>query len=77
MAQAGAPAGRTYTIISFVLSAIAVIFFPIILGPAAIILASVGLSKGDQLGKWALGVAIACTVAGFVIGFLVFEAANN
>lgn len=53
------------------------IFFPIILGPAAIICAGIALSQGDPLARWALGVSIACTVAGFLIGYLAFEAATS
>lgn len=68
-----APEGRTLTIVAFVLAAITVLFFPIILGPAAAICAGVAMSKGDPLAKWALFTAIACTIAGMAIGYAVFE----
>lgn len=71
------PAGRTYTIIAFVLAALAVLFVPILLGPVAAILAGIGMSKGDPLAKWALVTAIVCTIAGFVLGYAAFEAMNN
>lgn len=76
--QSGAtPAGRTYTIIAFVLAAVALLFFPIVLGPAAAILAGIGMSKGDPIAKWALVAAIVCTIGGFAIGYAVFEATRS
>ena len=71
------PAGRTYTIIAFVLAAVAVLIVPILLGPLAAILAGIGMSKGDPLARWALVTAIVCTVAGFALGYAAFEAMNN
>lgn len=68
-----APEGRTLTIVAFVLAALAVLFLPIILGPAAAICAGVAMSKGDPLAKWALVTAIVCTIAGMAIGLAVFE----
>lgn len=67
------PAGRTYSIIAFVLSAVAVLFLPIIFGPAAAILAGIGMSKGDPIAKWALTAAILCTIAGFALGYAAFQ----
>lgn len=62
---------RVCTILSFVFAAIAVLFFPVIFGVAAIVLAIVGYSLGDRaLGKWAIPVAVAGTVLGFVLGYL-------
>ncbi|HYO61579.1 MAG TPA: hypothetical protein VEU29_06745 [Actinomycetota bacterium] len=72
-----APAGRTLTIVAFVLAALAVIFFPIVLGPVAAICAGVAMSKGDPLAKWALTAAIACTIAGMVIGYAVLTSMQN
>jgi hypothetical protein len=64
--------GRTpvLPIISFVLSAIAIFFFPIVFGVAAIVLAAIALSRRERFAKLALGVAIAATVLGFVLGAL-------
>lgn len=72
-AAGGAPPGRVLTILGFVFGGISLLFFPIILGPAGIICAAIGLNKGDPLAKWALGVAVAGMVLGFVIGYLYIE----
>jgi cytochrome c biogenesis protein CcdA len=58
-------------IVSFVLAAVAIVFFPIVFGVAAIILAVIGYGRGDRhLGRWAIIVAVTCTVLGFVLGYL-------
>ena len=72
-ATSGTPDGRVLTILGFVFGGISLLFFPIILGPAGIICAAVALNKGDPLAKWALGVACAGMVLGFVIGYLYYE----
>ena len=58
-------------IISFVLSAIALFFLPIVFGIAAIVLAAVALSRRERLAKVALVVAILATTIGMLLGFLV------
>jgi hypothetical protein len=64
---------RVCTIVSFVFAAIAVLFFPIIFGVAAIVLSIVGFSLGDRaLGKWAIAAAIAGTLLGFVLGYMAY-----
>lgn len=73
----GSPPGRVLTILGFVFGVIAILFFPIILGPAAIICAGIGMSKGDPLGRWALAVAIGGTVLGFVLGFIYYESITS
>jgi hypothetical protein len=77
LSQAASPhhspvtAARVCSIVAFVLAAIAVLFFPIVFGPAAIILGIVGLSMGDRvLGKWAIAAGVAGTVLGFVLGYI-------
>lgn len=63
---------RVCTILAFVFAAIAVLFFPIIFGLAAIVLSIVGYSLGDKaLGKWAIVAAVAGTVLGFLLAYLV------
>jgi len=63
------------SIVSFVLSAIAVFFIPILFGGAAIVTAAVAMSKNERLGKVALVVAIVATIVGFVLGFMAANAA--
>ncbi len=58
-------------IVSFVLSAVAVFFLPIVFGIAAIVLAAIALSRRERLAKVALVVAILATVIGMVLGALV------
>ena len=70
----GTTTARVLTIISFVCSAIAVVFFPIVFGPLAIVLAAIALAKHDRLARWALPIAIICTIAGFVLGAVVHNA---
>lgn len=52
---------------------IAVLFFPIIFGVAAIVLAGIAKSKHERLSTIALVVAIVGTIAGFAIGYYVYE----
>lgn len=74
MRRTGSTTGpRVCTIISFVFAAIAVLFFPIIFGLAAIVLSIVGFSLGDRaLGKWAIVAAVVGTVLGFILGSLAY-----
>jgi hypothetical protein len=62
---------RVCTILGFVFAAIAVVFFPIVFGLVAIVLAIVGYNLGDRdLGKWAIIAAVAGTVLGLLLGYL-------
>jgi hypothetical protein len=62
---------RVCAIVAFVLAAIAVLFFPIIFGPGAIILGVVATAMGDKaLGKWAIAAGVLGTILGFVLGYL-------
>ncbi|MEV4315001.1 hypothetical protein [Actinocrispum sp. NPDC049592] len=77
MSQAATPHGhpvtsaRVCSIVAFVLAAIAVLFFPIIFGPGAIILGIAGFAMGDKaLGKWAIAAGVLGTILGFVLGYL-------
>lgn len=71
-AGSGTPEGRTLSIVGFVLAGVAVLIAPIILGPIAAILGGVAMSKGDPLGKWALGAGIAGTIIGIALGTALF-----
>ncbi|WP_037270458.1 hypothetical protein [Kibdelosporangium aridum] len=75
MSQTASPqpvtGARVCAIISFVLSAIAILFLPIVFGLAAIALAIVAYATGDKvLGKWAIPVSVMATILGFVLGYL-------
>ncbi len=60
------------SIVSFVLSALAVVILPIVFGVAAIICGGVAVSRKERLGKTALVVSIVATILGFALGYLVF-----
>ncbi|ONI91993.1 hypothetical protein ALI144C_00265 [Actinosynnema sp. ALI-1.44] len=62
---------RVCAIVAFVLAAIAILFFPIIFGPGAIILGIVATAMGDKaLGKWAIAAGVVGTILGFVLGYI-------
>ncbi|MCE0539368.1 hypothetical protein LWF15_28105 [Kineosporia rhizophila] len=60
------------SIVSFVLSALAVVILPIVFGVAAIICGGVAVSRKERLGKPALAVSLVATILGFALGYLVF-----
>ncbi|MEU7631441.1 hypothetical protein AB0C34_15855 [Nocardia sp. NPDC049220] len=64
---------QLYSIIGFVCAAAALLFCPILFGPAGIALGIVGHNKGESLGKWAAIAAGVGMVVGFIIGFVVFS----
>jgi uncharacterized membrane protein len=68
--------GRVLSILGFVFGAIAVLFLPIVFGPAGIVCAGIAVAKGDRLGKPALAVAIGGMILGFILGAVVFAASN-
>ncbi|MBF6466600.1 hypothetical protein IU427_15630 [Nocardia beijingensis] len=61
-----------YSIIGFVCAITAVLFCPMLFGPAGIILGIIGNNKGESLGKWAAIAAATGMVIGFIVGFAVF-----
>jgi MFS family permease len=65
--------GRGFTIASVVCAVVGVVFLPIVFGVLGIVFGFVGQSKGDPKGKWAGFFAIACTIAGFAIGYAVLK----
>ncbi len=82
MTQTQTPLATTSTkqsnvlsIVSFVLSALAVFLLPIIFfGVAAIICGGVAVSRKERLGVTALTVSVVATILGFALGYLVFFA---
>lgn len=65
--------GRVFSIIGAVCGVLALLFFPIVLGPAGIVLGFVGNAKGDKPFGLIVGIgSIVTMIAGFVIGAIVF-----
>ncbi len=69
--------GRNLTIAAFVLAGLALILFPIVLGPVGVGLAVAGHNKGDPLAKWAIWAAAAATVIGMILGFVMLQAVGD
>jgi hypothetical protein len=61
------------SIITFVLSAIAVLFLPIVFGLAGIVTGIFAVVRKERLGKIALIVAVVATIVGFALGALVLS----
>jgi hypothetical protein len=66
---------NTFSILAIVLGGLALLVFPVVFGPAAIILGVVGLTKKERLAPIGLTVGILGLVLGMVIGALVGMAA--
>ncbi len=69
--------GNAFSIAAIVLGAIAFLFFPIVLGPAGLILGAVAKSKGEPKATFAMVLAALGTVGGMVLGFVAFSALNR
>ena len=74
--NASTQAGRRFTIIGFVLSAVALILAPILFGPAGAIFGGIGWSKGDRLGMWAVVAGVVATLLGFALAAWVLNKTN-
>lgn len=68
------PPGRALSIIAFVLAGVALLFLPPLFMIVGVILSIIAITKGDSLGKWALGASVAGGVLGMIIGVLVLGA---
>ena len=66
---------NTFSILAIVLGGLALLVFPVVFGPAAIILGVVGLTKKERLAPIGLTVGILGLFLGMVIGALVGMAA--
>ena len=62
--------GNAYSTTAIVLAVIALWVFPIVFGPIAIVLASVGKSKGEPRAQNALIWAVVGTIAGMIFGYI-------
>jgi hypothetical protein len=69
--MAEANQSNTFSILAIVLGGLALLVFPVVFGPAAIILGVVGLTKKERLAPIGLTVGILGLVLGMVIGALV------
>jgi hypothetical protein len=69
--QSTPQSGNTFSIIAIVLGAIGFILLPIVLGPAAIILAVIAKTKKEKLANVALAVGILGTVIGMILGAII------
>lgn len=65
-----------FSILAIVFGVVAVVILPILFGVAAIILAAVALSKKERLAKVAMAVAVVGTVAGFILGAVVYTSTS-
>ena len=64
--------GRELGIAGLVCALVSILFFPIILGPLALVLGAVSWSKGNQFGMISTLLAVPCMLAGFFLGALVW-----
>jgi hypothetical protein len=71
--QPSTNSSNTLSIISIVLGGVSFLILPIVLGPAAIILAVIAKSKKEKLANIALAVGILGTVIGMFLGAIVFS----
>ncbi len=62
---------KVFSILAIVLGGLALLVFPIVLGPAAIILAVVGLVKKEKMAPIGLAVGILGTLVGMFFGVIV------
>ena len=70
--------GRPFTIVGFILAAVAVFVVPIILGPLGAVFGGVGYARGDRrLGLWAVAAGVVGTILGIVLAAAVFKAART
>lgn len=73
-APASPPPGKTKLTWSYVLAAIGVFFFPIVLGPIAMYLAHQAGKEGNPRSQQAMRVAITATIVGIILGAIVLSA---
>lgn len=62
-----------FSMLAIVLGVIAVIFFPIVFGVGAIILGAIAKRKQERPANIGLVVAIVGTIAGFILGAIVYS----
>lgn len=62
---------KTFSILGIVFGGISLLFFPIVFGPAGIILSVIGKTKGEKLANVALTVSILGTLVGIFLGAVI------
>lgn len=69
---------RILSIVGGVLGAIALVFFPIIFGPAGAVLGFIGYAKGDKPLGLIVGIgSLVAMVIGMILGAAVWNAQNS
>jgi hypothetical protein len=69
--QPSSQSGSTFSIIAIILGGVGFLILPILLGPAAIILAVIAKTKKEKLANVALTVGILGTVMGMILGAII------
>jgi hypothetical protein len=69
--------GHGFTIASVVCAIVGIVILPIVFGVLGIVFGFVGHSRGERYGKWAGLFAIVCTIAGFVLGAVVYKSMRS
>jgi hypothetical protein len=64
-------AGSGFSVAGIILGALAFLFFPIVFGPAGLILGAIAKSKGEEKAVVAMTVAACGTMIGIIIGAIV------
>jgi hypothetical protein len=62
---------NTFSILAIVLGGVALLVFPVVFGPAAIVLGVVGLVKKERLAPIGLTVGILGTLLGMFLGAII------
>jgi hypothetical protein len=66
--------GRVFTIVGLVFGLLAIVFIPILFGPAGIVLGFVGYSKGDRPFGLIVGIgSIITMIGGLILGAVVWN----
>jgi hypothetical protein len=69
-----ANSGRVFTILGLVFGLLAIVFIPILFGPAGIVLGFVGYSKGDRPFGLIVGIgSIITMIGGLILGAVVWN----
>ena len=63
-----ASTGNALSIGAIVCGVVALLFCPILLGPAGIVLGAIALNRQESMAKIGIGVAVGGMIGGFVIG---------